>query len=73
MVSEAFADTVTAEPDTVAPFAGAVRVTVGADVSAVPEFPEITPAVAAPRASTLTPTSVPSVAAFLYGLDAARR
>src|SRR6266850_949939 len=64
-------DTVTVEPVTVTPLAGAVRDTVGGTVSDVPGAPEITLAVAASRASMLAPMSVPSVAAFLYGLDAA--
>src|SRR5206468_11794818 len=70
---EAVADPVTAEPDTVAPLAGAVRDTVGGTVSDVPGAPETTPAVPASRASILAPMSVPSVPAFLYGLVAARR
>ena len=72
-LSEAVADTVTTVPDTVVPLAGAVRDTVGGAASDVPGAPEITPAVAASRASMLAPMSVPSVAAFLYVLEAARR
>src|SRR5213594_1570405 len=58
-LSEAVADTITAEPDTVAPSPGAVRTIVGAEVSdPAGGTPEIAPAVAASSAVIFAPTSL---------------
>src|SRR5206468_12674023 len=60
-LSEAVADTITAEPDTVAPSPGAVRTIVGAEVSdPAGGTPEIAPAVDASSAVIFAPTSLPS-------------
>ena len=56
MVSEAFADTVTAEPDTVAPFAGAVMVTVGMPLTSTRGFGTVGCACPPCAQSTVAPT-----------------